>query len=843
MAHRSDFRKILLQDIIILEPIALKLGIIKIQLAEICGTVENSLFLDYIDTDSSLPENPLPLVPDQVIIGLITADPEEVGSILNINLSVGVFQECILNENRIRHFVIYRLSSAVTPVTLMIGVRDSGPFSMDELENLGPVLSLFDLSVGREFSIRQLLVEKNRYNQLYSAAPEAIATLDHDNCIQDVNPEFEKLFQYKKEQILGKNLDQLLTSGNLLTEAEHYTAINWEGGHVAFESQRRRRDGSLIDVSILGVPFDQGNGDLFIYAIYRDISERKRNEKQKLSRIEFIEYMSSHSAELINLEIESIDQSIEQALEKVGKLYNAERAYLVTLADDGNSIGIRHEWTVDHRFSHRERQPYILVNEITDYLSHLRTGEAFYLQRSEVGSRAGTAELNFFFDLLDIESMVNIPLFVGLGFRGYIGFDTYSRPAEWDEQAINSFKLTGQILINALARKQTEQDFKEAFKKAEASDKLKSAFLAGISHEVRTPMNHILGFLELLNEPDLSFKDKDEYIGIMKSSGMHLLRLIDHVIELAMIDSGHVRIKERPCDISRLMESLLIEFEGVKSEMNRSEVELRLRIMPECRQLTVQTDEIRLRQILWNLLSNALKYTPRGRVDFGFGFSDNNRLEFFVSDTGIGIDIKNMEFIFDRFRQADDGYSREYGGAGLGLSISQGLAVLFGSRITVQSTVGSGSAFRFSIPYNEYKTVLNGFDKDNGTSDRVSWDNKSILMVEDDPVNMRFLTVLLLRTGANLLYASNGLEAIEIVKNNPVDLILMDMQMPVMDGFIATRILKGSYPAIPVLAQTACSLREEKSECMAAGCDDFISKPIDKNNLYQKVDRLLKMQG
>lgn len=840
MGKQSGNRDIIIRDIGSLESILLQSCLCKIELAEVSPGRISDEALQYYYSSGNLNADFTPGVPEKVILDLITPGRSDIPADTAPAFYTGVFEPGNGESREAGRFFIYRITTSTPEVHLVIGVILSGPFGHDEIQRLRSVLGLFDLAIGRRFEVERLSIESIKYNQLYSAAPEAIVTLDRDNCIQAVNPEFEKLFQYSQDQVLGRNLDELIAPDHLYNEASHLTSVNRKGGLVAVEARRMRRDGTLVDVSILGVPFDQGNGDLFLYGIYRDISERILNEKQRHNRIEFIEYMSRLSSELINLKIDSIDQAIEEALARVGRLHNAERSYLVVYSKDNGYIEISHEWAADQRFSHRERMPSILLNEIADYLNHLQSGETFYLQRTELGQREGTGELIFFFDLLDIESLVNIPLFVGHAFKGYIGFDTYSRPLEWDEQALNAFRLTGQILINALARKQTEQDIKDALQKAEASDKLKSAFLAGISHEVRTPMNHILGFLELLNDPYLPEQEQKEYIGIMKHSGMQLLRLIDHVIELAMIDSGQVRIIERPCDVSRLMESLMVEFEGMKSEMNRHKVKLRLRIAPECRGLIVRTDEIRLRQILWNLLSNAIKFTREGIVDVGFGLADYDSLEFFVRDSGIGIERENLELIFERFRQLDTGLSREFGGAGLGLSISQGLAALFGSKISVQSVAGTGSTFSFLIPYREYKPGLNGHNKMNGVSELSSWANKSILMVEDDPVNMRFLTVLFLRTGVNLLYASNGEEAIEVVSGNPVDLILMDMQMPVMDGFEATRIIKSRFPDIQILAQTAYALREEKSDCIAAGCDDFISKPIDKNTLYHKVDKLLK---
>ncbi len=684
-----------------------------------------------------------------------------------------------------------------------------------------------------------LKIDKIRYTRLFESAPEAIAMLDKNNQILDVNPEFEQLFLYKKAAILGKKLDELIAPANLIPEAMQLTKINWEGGRVAVETQRMRHDGKLIDVSVLGVPFVQGNGHLCIYGIYRDITARKNSEKQELRRLAFIEFISRLSSDLINMDVREIDQTISSGLETVARVYSAERAYLMELSDAGDLIKITHEWTADPRFSHRERQPDIYLSDLPEYFRKLLAGQMLYFHRVDIGNEEDTKALGFFFDLLDIESMVNIPLCVDNRFSNFIAFDTFSRPVFWDDQALNSFKLTGQILVNALERKHRELAFQDALHKAEASDKLKSAFLAGISHEVRTPMNHILGFIEVMDDPYLGQSEKDEYLAIMKSSGNHLLRLIDDVIELALIDSGQVIVNNTPCDICRVLESLLVEFEGLKSELNRNSVKLILTIPGECRQMIIKTDEIRLRQILWNLLSNAIKFTPEGEVGFGLSLQGFNRIEFYVSDTGIGIDETDLPVIFERFRKVENRVSRKFGGAGLGLSISQGLASLFGNSIKVLSEMGTGSVFSFSVPYSLYSADSGKKLKINGFAHKFYWEERSILMVEDDPVNMKFLTVLLLNTGANLLYASNGKEALELLEENKVDLVLIDMKMPVMDGYEATREIKRKYPRLPVIAQTAYAIKSDEMECLAAGCDDYIAKPIDKNKLYSKIQELL----
>ena len=723
------------------------------------------------------------------------------------------------------YFIVYHLNRQS---------RDVSPLS----PAIKPVTQFFKQALLNSLKRDALLDEKTKYSHLFSAAPEGIVMLDPQNSILEVNPEFERMFQYAAHEIIGRNIDDLLAPGNFNEDARLLSKSNWIGNQVVVEARRIRRDGTLVDVSIMGVPFYHADGQLRVFAIYRDISDRIKHQQQKQRRIEFIEYISQLSSQLINLDIDNLDENIEEALSKVANLYGAERAYITSYDDAGGLVKITHEYALDTRFSHRQVSPGIPLSEIQELISRLKLGELLHLQRTDVGKDADMSELLYFFDLFNIETLVTIPLIGEQQFLGYIGFDTYSRPAGWHENTLNSFKLTAQIMANALARREREGALKQALIKAEASDKLKSAFLAGISHEIRTPMNHILGFLEMLNDPDIADHDRAEYLNIIKNSSNNLLHLIDDVIKTALIDSGQLSYRPGPCQLVRFLESLCIEAEGIKTSMNRVNVKINLLVEQSMRDEMIETDESKLRQVLWNLLTNALKYTPDGIIDFGFT-NLKGEIVFFVSDTGIGIDKADHSSIFGRFYRIDNDYNREFGGAGLGLSISQGLASMLGKPIQVVSTPGTGATFRFSIPYIAYHLPAQTHSNHRYDKKSFDWEGKKILMVEDDPINMRFLAVMLLRTNAELLYAADGAEAVDIIKSQPVDLVLMDMQLPVMDGFEATRRIKQYNANIRVIAQTAMALREEKQQCMDAGCDDYLSKPITRQQLYEAIDRLL----
>jgi PAS domain S-box-containing protein len=723
------------------------------------------------------------------------------------------------------YFIIYHL-------------KPGGSDSPQLLAAIEPVTRFLKQALLNRLKLDVLQDEKIKYSHLFSAAPEGIVMLDTQNCILEVNPEFEHMFQYSAREIIGRNIDDLIAPGSYNEDARLLSKSNWTGNQVVVEARRMRRDGTLVEVSIMGVPFCHADGQLRVFGIYRDISGQVKNQLQTQRWIEFIEYISQLSSHLINLDISNLDATIEDALKKVAMLYGAERAYIACFEDDNGLVKLTHEYTLDSRFSHIQVIPVIPVNEIKTFISRLKKGEMIHLQRTNMGKDACSAELLYFFDLLNVETLIAVPLIGEQHFLGYLGFDTYSRPAHWHENTLNAFRLTAQIMANALTRKEREGALKNALIQAEASDKLKSAFLSGISHEIRTPMNHILGFLEMLNEPDISADDRTEYLNIIRNSSKKLLQLLDDVIKTALIDSGQLSYRPGPSHLIRFMESLLIEAEGAKIAMNRSNVKINLMVEQSMRDELIETDEAKLKQILWNLLTNALKYTTEGIIDFGFT-SRQEKIEFFVSDTGIGIDEMSQLSIFERFQRIDNDFNREFGGAGLGLSISQGLASLLGEPIQVISTPETGTTFTFSIPYVAYQLPVQVFSTNGYCKKSYDWKGKKILMVEDDPINMRFLAVMLLRTNAELLYAADGAEAVKMVESHHIDLVLMDMQLPVMDGFEATRRIKQLNANLPVIAQTAMALRAEKQQCLDAGCDDYLSKPITRQQLYEVIDRLL----
>lgn len=384
-----------------------------------------------------------------------------------------------------------------------------------------------------------------------------------------------------------------------------------------------------------------------------------------------------------------------------------------------------------------------------------------------------------------------------------------------------------QVLItidDITSGKELERELIKARDKAEESDKLKSAFLANISHEIRTPMNGIMGFSEMLTKPGLSDEKRSQFSSLVHDGCRQLLSIITDVIEISMLDSDQINIVKSEFRIDEFMQDLFLLFRSSAGTKG-----LNLSFRKGNKISYIITDREKLKHIFSNLLSNAVKFTKQGNIEYGYTVK-SNCIEFFVSDTGIGIEKELHDAIFERFRQAETSDTRSYRGTGLGLSIAKGLVALLGGRIWLESEQGKGTTFYFTIPTMGISMVQG--------QEIVDPENIEILIAEDDDINYLFIQEVLLDIKCFPFHAKNGSEAVRILKEHPeIKLIFMDIKMPVMDGYEATLAIKELYPSIPVYALTAYALLSSPEELMKSGFSGFISKPIDKVKLESIIGK------
>ncbi|MEI7724185.1 MAG: ATP-binding protein [Bacteroidota bacterium] len=378
----------------------------------------------------------------------------------------------------------------------------------------------------------------------------------------------------------------------------------------------------------------------------------------------------------------------------------------------------------------------------------------------------------------------------------------------------------------------------EAKDKAEQSDKLKSAFLANMSHEIRTPMNGILGFAGLLKEPDLTGKEQQEYIGIIEKSGARMLNIINNIIDIAKIESGIVEVDLHESNINEQIDFIYNFF---KPEVEKKNIKLLYRNALTTNEAVITTDREKLYAILTNLVKNAIKYTFKGSIEIGYTLKDANpaELEFYVADTGIGIPKDRQDAIFERFIQADITDKEAYQGAGLGLSISKAFVEMLGGKIRVESEEGRGSKFYFTIPYvsvSEIQTIHAPLSLDSQIINQIK--NLKILIAEDDETSEMLLVRVIDSLSHEVLRSTTGSEAVEICRKNPdIDLVLLDIRMPGMNGYEAARLIRQFNQEVVIIAQTAYGLSGDKEKAIKAGCNDYLSKPIGKDELLVMIQK------
>jgi len=389
---------------------------------------------------------------------------------------------------------------------------------------------------------------------------------------------------------------------------------------------------------------------------------------------------------------------------------------------------------------------------------------------------------------------------------------------------------------------ETQNKLTAAKEKAEEADKLKTAFLANMSHEIRTPMNAIIGFSDLLTDDDLTRNEKLDYSVHIKKAGESLMNLISDIIDIAKIEAGQLQINNAACNLDELLNDLVGTYSEVITKAGKDDLKIRLFKQVGVNGLVMMTDPFRLRQVLSNLIGNATKFTERGHIEFGYLLKDDETIEFIVRDTGMGIPISKQKDIFQRFSQVDSSNTRKYGGTGLGLAISKNIVEIMGGKIWLESEPEKGSSFCFTLPFNPVYSADVSETKDSKNIQEHNWQGKTILVAEDVPSNFMFIEAALRRTNVRLLWAQDGKQAVSMaLQDLSIDLILMDIQLPELNGYEATAEIMKVRKNLPVISQTAYALSGEKEKSLKAGCIDYIPKPIKSENLIAIIGKYLFM--
>ena len=661
-----------------------------------------------------------------------------------------------------------------------------------ELPNGQPAILCFARDITQQKKEQDLLIEQEKkFRNIYNAFPDIYFKSTKDGIVKEISPSVEKITGFSVDEVIGKHSSQF-----------YYSDDDWAGIQNAllekneindFDTRLKTKDKGFIHCSFSArVNFNEHNNPKEVEGVLRDITEREKTK----------------------LEIRKLSRVVEQS------------PVIVVITDlDGAIEYVNPKFCEVTGYSLKEvigKTPRILKSGETPpetYVSLWDTITSGKEWHGEFMNRRKNKELYW-------ES-------------------AYIFPLKDDSGNITRFIAQKEDIT---ARKKMEQDLIDARDKAEESDKLKSAFLANMSHEIRTPMNAIIGFSQLLSEPETPADERQHFIELIQNSGNDLLALIDDIIDISKIEAGQIKIVKSDYLLDSLLSELYDTFLGIlKTKGKKDKLQLKYTRPKKAEKAIIYTDIDRFKQIFTNLLNNAIKFTDSGSVEFGFSIrkeNGKNVFKFHVSDTGIGIDEDKQGIIFNSFRQANDSNIRLYGGTGLGLAITKKMVELLGGKINVISKKGKGSTFSFTLPIRDEDNTAQFVNKQSKNNINLKqdfeWSGKNLLIVEDDDQGFFFFEKVLKNTGIKITRAITGLSAVNQFQENNFDIILMDIQLPEMDGLEATKLIKKSNPEIPIIAQTAYALSGEREKCLQAGCDDYISKPIDISELLGKMDGLLK---
>jgi PAS domain S-box-containing protein len=657
---------------------------------------------------------------------------------------------------------------------------------------------------------------------------ENIWSVNKNYEIQYVNEVFSKAFQqtFGTELKVGRNIIEALPDKYCSIWKERYDRA-FLNEHFLFEDKVEAGPQTIyIEVAMNPIIVDGKVEGVSLYG--KDVTDKKLAQIQLQYQADLRKLLVELSSSFINLPVNEIEPAIYNSLSRIGEFVGADRAYVFDYDFKSKTSSNTLEWCREGINKQIDNLQNVPIVNYSEWVEHHRNGE---LVKVADVSKVTDPALKSLMESQGIKSLLTLPMMIEKECLGFVGFDSVRYFHDYTDYEHQLLQVYAQTLVNARERLEKEKRLVEAKEKAEESDRLKSSFLANMSHEIRTPMNGILGFLELLKIPDLSEENKTNYIDIVTKSGQRLLATLNDIIEISKIEAGELKVNMTSVNISELMTYFYNFF---KPQTDEKGLLLKLSGQVQGKDLMIRTDRNKVESILSNLLKNAVKFTTKGVIEFGNYFEESN-IVFFVKDTGSGIHPDRVNVIFDRFVQGDMSNSRIYEGSGLGLSIVKAYSEMMGGKIWLESVTDKGSCFYISLPYVNANEQIVEDQKEKHLQDS-DQSGKTFLIVEDDFASFQFLEKVLTQEKIKIVHTINGEDAVRIAReNNSLSIILMDIKIPGISGIEATRRIREFNKTIPIIAQTAYAFSSDKELVIEAGCNDYIAKPINRNDLMKLI--------
>lgn len=666
---------------------------------------------------------------------------------------------------------------------------------------------------------KALEISERNYRDIFTSVSEAIFILDIETGrMLDVNDAGVRMYGYEnKEEMLTINPSVLRANIEPYTE-ENFRKLVIQALTEGLQSSEwlgKKKDGQLFWVELTIKKIFLVDRDV-ILVVKRDITDRK-----KVDLLLTLQYNIANTM----VQAKSLDEFLKGVRKEISNVMDTNNFFIarydrtkdtlqqIIWIDEKDEFN---EWKAENSLSG------IVVKSNKSLL--LRKGDIKKIENSHPVQLLGT----------DPECWLGVPIVVNDEVFGAIVVQSYTNPDAYDEHSQEILETIANQIGVYIEKMMMEQSLIEAKERAEESDRLKTAFLQNISHEIRTPLNGIIGFAQLLSEEKVSREEVTEYADIILTSAHRLLDLINNIIDISKIQSGTLEAKYSPVNLNEIIKRVIQQFSIFAKN---KQLEIRTGDSFSNKDFIIHSDELFIHQIFSNLLSNAIKFTDKGEIEINYVL-EGDKLVFSVRDTGCGIEPEERERIFERFYQADVSLSRRREGAGLGLAITRGLVETLGGKIWFESVPQQGTTFYFTIPYHQSELASEKFEAE--SEEKSSDKRRKILVVEDERINYMYISRILKSENLEVMPAFTGKQAIEVVKNNDdIDLVLMDIKLPDLNGIEATKIIKQIKPGLPVIAQSAYAFANEREKMMEAGCDGYITKPFLKKDFLKLVKKFL----